>query len=141
MLPIHLKRLRLLRDLDKVAGIYASHNDGYNRDAARPYKSYTTTPLDTDSFQNRAANSFLVSFFSFKFQRAINGCYSACEYLPLFICFAESEQPNIGQSYCLCLQIEWQPSRRRMFVGGLGSREKNFVDNGQARTITALENI
>lgn len=135
MFPVHL--VRLSRDLDKWRGYAASHNDDYSRDAARPYKSYTTTPLDTDSFQHRAANSFLIFLFSFKFQRAINDCCSTCE-CP--ICFGESKQPNIGQSYRLCLQIEWQPSRRRMFVGVLGSPKEISVDNGQARTKTVSAN-
>ena len=78
MLTIHLKRLLLVHA--KWLGYAALHNDDYNRDAVRPYKSYTTIPFD----------------------------------------FAESKQLNIGQSYRLCLQIEWRPSRQQMFVGGLG---------------------
>lgn len=31
----------------------------------------------------------------------------------------------IGQSYCLCLQIVWQPTRRRMSDGVLGSPPRN----------------
>lgn len=58
----------------------------------------------------------------------------------LFTCFAESEQPNIGQSYRLCLLIEWKCSRWRKPSGVLGYPEKISVDNGQARTKIALVN-
>ncbi len=118
MLTIHLKRLLLVHA--KWLGYAALHNDDYNRDAVRPYKSYTTIPFDTDSFQHRATYSFFHFPFLVQISKAINDCRSICEYPHLFICFAESKQLNIGQSYRLCLQIEWQPSRQQMFVGGLG---------------------
>nr|WP_303330500.1 hypothetical protein [Bacteroides acidifaciens] len=43
--------------------------------------------------------------------------------IPLCICSCEYEQPNIGQSYRLCLQIEWQCSRWRKLSGVLGYPE------------------
>lgn len=48
-------------------------------------------------------------------------------------CLPLYNQANIGQRDCLCLQIVWQPSRRRTVVGVLGYPERNFVADGQAR--------
>ncbi|MDB0672095.1 hypothetical protein PL416_03705 [Barnesiella intestinihominis] len=49
--------------------------------------------------------------------------------------------PDIGQSHYLCLQIVWQPTHRRQSVGVLGSPERYFVAQGQARTKTVLANV
>ena len=56
-------------------------------------------------------------------------------------CLPLYNQANIGQRDCPCLQIVWQPSRRRTVVGVLGYPKRNFVAHGQARTKTALEDI
>ena len=45
------------------------------------------------------------------------------------------------QSHCLCLQIVWQLSQRRKAAGVLGSPERYFVAQGQARTKTVLANV
>ena len=47
--------------------------------------------------------------------------------------------PDIGQSHYLCLQIVWQPTRRRMSDGVLGSPEMNFVATEQTKTRTKLD--
>ena len=62
-------------------------------------------------------------------------------YISFFNFLSNPNNRNIGQSYCLCLQIEWQLSKRRKAFGVLGYPEKISMDNGQARTITALEDI
>ncbi|WP_370818690.1 hypothetical protein [Butyricimonas paravirosa] len=56
-------------------------------------------------------------------------------------CLPLYNQANIGQRDCPCLQIVWQPSRRRTVVGVLGYPKRNFVADGQARAKTALEDI
>lgn len=56
-------------------------------------------------------------------------------------CLPLYNQANIGQRDCPCLQIVWQPSRRRMAFGVLGYPKRNFVVHGQARAKTALEDI
>lgn len=57
---IHLKRL--LRDLDKAAGIVASQYDGYNRGVPQPCRAYPTTSLDTNSFKIVLQILFLFPF-------------------------------------------------------------------------------
>ena len=60
-------------------------------------------------------------------------------------CLPLYNQANIGQRDCPCLQIVWQPSRRRTVVGVLGSPQKKFrgrraspLENGCGKNITQL---
>ena len=60
-------------------------------------------------------------------------------------CLPLYNQANIGQRDCPCLQIVWQPSRRRTVVGVLGYYRKNFrgrraspLKNGCGKNITQL---
>ena len=48
-------------------------------------------------------------------------------------CLPLYNQSGIEQRDCLCLQIVWHPARRRTVGGVLGSPERNFVADGQAR--------
>lgn len=54
-------------------------------------------------------------------------------------CLPLYNQANIGQRDCPCLQIVWQPSRRRTVVGVLGYPERNFVATEQIKTRTMLD--
>ena len=121
-------------------GYDALHNDDYNRNVPQPCRAYSPTPPLHEYLSSCAANTFLISLFSFKFSLHDEWSLFLQWMSPLFMCFAVSEQPNIGQQYRLCLLIEWQSSRRWMSVGVLGSPEKIAVDNGQARTKTASAN-
>ena len=56
-------------------------------------------------------------------------------------CLPLYNQANIGQRDCPCLQIVWQPSRRRTVVGVLGYPSLCFVAHGQARTQSALAEV
>ena len=53
-------------------------------------------------------------------------------------CLPLYNQVNIGQRDCLCLQIVWQPSRRRKAVGVLGYLYGILLAHGQAQTKTTL---
>lgn len=78
-----------------------------------------TASLDLDSFQNRAANSFSVPFSCSNYCRMMNDCCSA--YKISFVHFVSNPSScNIGQSYRLCLQIEWHCSQWRQPRGVLG---------------------
>lgn len=54
-------------------------------------------------------------------------------------CLPLYNQANIGQRDCPCLQIVWQPFRRRTVVGVLGSPERKFVATEQIKTRTMLD--
>lgn len=56
-------------------------------------------------------------------------------------CLPHYNQANIGQRDCPCLQIVWQPSRRRTVVGVLGYPKSDFVADGQARWRMKLANF
>ena len=47
-------------------------------------------------------------------------------------CLPLYNQANIGQRDCLCLQIVWHPSRRRMAGGVLGSPPIGFITGRRA---------
>lgn len=123
--PVHFEHL--LRNHGRRLDASLQY-DGYKRVGSQPCMSCSVYSLYTNIFQHRAANSFLISLFSFKYLQTINDCCSDCEY-PLWSFFTGSKLSNVGQPYRLCLQIEWQPTRQRMLVGVLGSPEKNFVDS------------
>lgn len=60
-------------------------------------------------------------------------------------CLPLYNQANIGQRDCPCLQIVWQPSRRRTVVGVLGypigfitGRRASPLENGCGKNITQL---